>query len=302
MTLRARLRRFAVMLAFAACFSALGAAVEASARAEGSRAHAPPRSAPARATTHGTAARPTTGRRPARPPRGAPPGYREAVRGWHATAGVPPTDEHGRPLLVLRAINTNERITLPATTDSGGFSASDLDRASYLLRDPSTGNQHPVEPSALDLVYRIQRHFASGEIRVVSGYRTPKGRPSNHGKGRAIDLVVAGAADDDVAKWAREQGFVGVGIYPVSGFVHVDRRERSYFWVDASGPGKKNRERGIFGDIAQRSDQRASGRNEHPIGPYELGNSVDAVLSAIAPAQSPPFDEDDDTDAENGDE
>ena len=64
------------------------------------------------------------------------------------------------------------------------------------------------------------------------------------------DLVVPGASDSDVAKFAREVGFVGVGIYPTSGFVHVDARARSYFWVDSSAPGRRNRERGIMGDLS----------------------------------------------------
>jgi len=111
------------------------------------------------------------------------------------------------------------------------------------LREPASGNEHPIEPRLLDIVYRIQMHFSAQEIRVISGYRTPaaiaSGHGSNHGRGRAIDVVVPGATDEDVAKLVREMGFMGVGIYPVSGFVHVDVRDRSYFWIDTSGPGGK---------------------------------------------------------------
>ena len=74
-----------------------------------------------------------------------------------------------------------------------------------------------VDPRTLALVYRIQVHFGAPEIRVVSGYRVPKpGSHSNHGKGRAMDLVVPGVADEDVARFARGLGFVGVGVYPTS--------------------------------------------------------------------------------------
>ena len=34
--------------------------------------------------------------------------------------------------------------------------------------------------------------------------------------------MVPGVKDEEVAKYARQTGFVGVGIYPTSGFVHVD--------------------------------------------------------------------------------
>ena len=58
----------------------------------------------------------------------------------------------------------------------------------------------------------------------------------------------------------RVAGFVGVGVYPTSQFVHVDIRPRSYFWVDFSGPRMKNRERGIRGDLAAKSDAAAAAK------------------------------------------
>jgi uncharacterized protein YcbK (DUF882 family) len=218
----------------------------------------------------------------AQPP--AKPGLREAedstraryagyVRAWHAPdESAAAVDESGRPLLALFALNTRERIELRAASERGGFAASDLDRAAMSLREPWTGNAHPVEPRLLDLVYQVQRHFNACEIRVVSGYRTPRGRSgSNHGKGRAMDFIVPGAPDDDVARYARTLGFVGVGIYPVSGFIHLDVRDRSYFWSDASAPGRRNRERGILGDLAASGDKEALSRGEKPPPPFAIG-------------------------------
>ena len=168
-------------------------------------------------------------------------------------------------------------------------------RAAQLLRDPRTGNEHPVEPRLLDSVYRIARKFAAHEIRVVSGYRTPKpGTHSNHGRGRAMDLIVPGTTDEDVAKFAREAGFAGVGIYPVSGFVHVDVRTRSFYWVDRSSPGRtasrrrSRRRRGhglqeVHGTQAQQADARARALGVAPLGGTE----------APAAAAAEPDDEDD---------
>jgi uncharacterized protein YcbK (DUF882 family) len=198
-------------------------------------------------------------------------------------------------MLVLFALNTNERAELAAGSDAGGFLASALDRAAQVLKDSRSGNAHPIEPRLLDVVYRIQSKFAAQEVRIVSAYRTPWRRvSSNHGKGRAVDIVVPGAKDEDVAKFARELGFVGVGLYPSSGFVHVDVRDRSYFWVDASGPGKRNRERGILGDLAKKSDAQALARGEHPTPPLIMVTDVDLALRARSPASSPPPEEDDD--------
>jgi uncharacterized protein YcbK (DUF882 family) len=138
-------------------------------------------------------------------------------------------DASGRPMLALTTVNHREALSLPATTDAGGFSAVDLDRVAHLLRAAS-GDEHPVDPRTLGLVYRIQLHFEAPEIRVVSGYRVPKpGSHSNHAKGRAMDIIVPGVPDEEVARFARELGFVGVGVYPTSQFVHVDIRPRSYF-------------------------------------------------------------------------
>lgn len=236
----------------------------------------------------------------AQQPPPAKPGYGAMVKTWHAApATSAPLDASGRPKLVLATLGGAERVELEASGERGGFGAFDLDRATRVLKDGG-GNQHPVEPRLLDVVYRIQAHFKAAEVRVVSGYRTPRaGNASNHGKGRAIDLVIPGATDDEVAKFAREIGFVGVGIYPVSGFVHVDVRDRSYFWVDSSGPGRRNRERGILGDLAQKSDAAAVARGERGTAGLSLGWDVDAARASIAKAAAPattaqPDDEDDD--------
>jgi uncharacterized protein YcbK (DUF882 family) len=215
------------------------------------------------------------------------PVYGSLVRAWHTPVPdrTAPVDDAGRTKLVLAALNTQERVELTALGARGGFSARDLDRAAHLLREPASGNEHPVEPRLLDVVYRIQTHFSAQEIRVISGYRTPaaiaSGHGSNHGRGRAIDVVVPGATDDDVAKLAREMGFMGVGIYPVSGFVHVDVRDRSYFWIDTSGPGGKNRERGILADVAARADRDAIARAERGLPATVIGSDVDAFERSL---------------------
>ena len=244
----------------------------------------------------------TAARAPA-PKRLAPSGPIAASRAWHQAPGgkTAPVDASGRPMLTLQGLNIPDHVTLTASSDRGGFSAEDLDHAAHVLRDPRTGNEHPVDPRVVDLVYRVAVHFAAPEVRIISGYRTPHpGTHSNHGKGRAIDLVVPGASDEEVARFARDQGFVGVGVYPTSGFVHLDVRERSYFWVDYSGPGQRNRTRGILGDLAAQSDARALARGEQGIPPFTVATDVDAALAQLktgsAPASNATTVEDDDVD------
>ncbi len=284
---------------------ALGLALFAGghARAEPPKPHGPPKPAqakPGSAPAHKPAQQPKGkgAKVPREPP--IPKGYAGTVRAWHTPAPgrTAALDAHGRPMLTLFALNTNERVGLTALTERGGFGAADLDHAAQLLRDPRTGNEHPVEPALLDAVYRIAKHFAAQEVRVISGYRTPKpGAHSNHGRGRAMDLIIPGATDEEVAKFAREAGFSGVGIYPVSGFVHVDVRERSYFWIDTSGPGRRSRLQGVLSDLASRSDAAAQARGEHAIRPFSLLPDVDAALRSAHGAgqvSDPTHEEDED--------
>jgi uncharacterized protein YcbK (DUF882 family) len=198
-----------------------------------------------------------------------PAGYFYNVRYLHTPdpSRTVPLDANGRPELVLRTVNTRESQALMAATDMGYFALLDLPRAQHMLRETFSGHEFPVERHVLDLLYRIQCHFNAQEIRVISGYRTPvEGNgQGNHGRGRAVDFVVPGAQDEDVARFARELGFVGVGLYPISSFVHVDVRSRSYFWNDRSGPGHSSRERGVLPELAARADEAARARGETPV-------------------------------------
>jgi uncharacterized protein YcbK (DUF882 family) len=198
-------------------------------------------------------------RRPARAR--APVGHADMVRRWH----VPPADgpgltPEGRPLLVLEVLHNEERIELPPLRDNGGFSPEDLERASHALRDRAN-NECEIHPRLLDLIYNVELHFQAKAIRVVSAYR--RGR-SKHSKGRAVDIVVPGVRDTELARFARTLGFIGVGLYPRSGFVHIDTRPQSYFWVDSSGPGQKGKAVQILAKAAAEADARALERGETP--------------------------------------
>ena len=204
------------------------------------------------------------------------PTYGDMIRRWHA----PPSDgpgltPEGRTLLVLEILNTEERLELAPVRDDGGWTSDDLERASHALRDPRSNQEKPIEPRVLDLAYRVQVHFQAKALRVVSAYRRGV---SKHGKGRAIDIVVPGARDDEVARFARTFGYVGVGLYPRSGFVHLDTRPRSYFWVDSSGPGQKSRIVQVYGKVGEESDARALDRGETP--PTFNGNGESEGTSA----------------------
>lgn len=213
--------------------------------------------------------------------------YRENVRHWHETSDhEAPKGPNGFACLVLVNLNSKERAELCPLSSSGTFDAASRERAAVLFREQGSDNAHAVSPRLLDVLYNIQEHFHAGEVRLLSGYRSPWEGNSNHGKGRAADIVVPGTTDDATASHARSLGYIGVGIYPTSHFVHVDVREASYFWVDASAPGRPHRERGILANVAKDSDAKALERGvRRTFGP-SIGHDAAAWLAARKPAPS----------------
>ncbi len=178
---------------------------------------------------------------------------RAAVAAWLA---------NDPPPLVLRPVRGEPRTLIPSGAD-GAFDEAALALAASALSHHDDGTEHPIEPRLVALVYAACRRFRAPWVHVISGYR-PGSATSRHAHGRAIDLVLPGVSDRRLAAWARRQGFVGVGIYPVSGFVHLDVRERSYFWTDSSGPSEANRERPILRREWSRADRDARRRGVEP--------------------------------------
>jgi hypothetical protein len=185
-------------------------------------------------------------------------------------------------------INTGERIELLPQRVDGGFGSEDLQRAAHALRDHKSEKECPTDARLLDLTYQIEVHFQAKAVRIISAFRTPPRRHSRHGTGRALDLVIPGTKDDEVAKFARSLGFVGVGLYTRSGFVHLDSRPKSYFWVDTSGPGQRGRMVQVYAKAAATADAKALERGETP--PDQTADSGDdshrgsSSLSAAAGA------------------
>lgn len=186
------------------------------------------------------------------------PAQRRQIQRWHArasTAEVRAWSRREPPPLVLLPLRGRARVTLAPASDEGGFDADDLALAQQALatRDGATREIHP---RLIELVYRAVRHFRVPYVHVISGYREGRAT-SRHAQGRALDFVLPGVSDRRLSAWLRPQGFVGVGIYPTSGFVHLDVRARSYFWSDSSGPDQPNRERPMLATATSRYDAAA---------------------------------------------
>lgn len=168
--------------------------------------------------------------------------------------------------LRLRSAHGGRSITVVPFDEQGELTSD----AAEQIKAVFCGSRHAcnatVDPRLVRLLYVIAFHFEAREIVVVSGIRLPEedGRTSNHHVGRAVDLLVPGVPNEEVASYAREFGRVGVGYYPVSGFVHLDVRDRSFFWRDPSGPGETNCTQAILPDVAREVDELYDARFEDP--------------------------------------
>lgn len=204
--------------------------------------------------------------------------YRTINQRWHNATAIPPArfTSDGRFVLRLSSLNGMGSTELTPERQDGGFDEAQRAEVARVLGDRRTNRRAPIDRRLIDVIFEIARHFEVGQVNVVSGFRAEAGR-SNHAIGRAADIVLPGVRDEQVAEFARTLGFLGVGVYPHSGFVHVDVRSRSFFWVDASPPGRTTRRRSsrrrrghglheVHGTQAQEADARARARGVVPIG------------------------------------
>ena len=203
--------------------------------------------------------------------------YRRQVARWHEPApsdAVAQWASHSPAPLVFRPVRYPAHYSLvPDAT--GLFSAYQLRaaRKAFSYRDALS---HDVHPALMERAYRIVREFRVPYLWLISGYRDTRST-SRHSQGRAMDIVAPGVSNTQLARFARTFGYTGVGEYPQSGFVHIDVRSRSYFWVDRSAPGARSRERQVRRGEAHQADHRARARGELPVEDDAGGDTADAT-------------------------
>jgi len=131
--------------------------------------------------------------------------------------------------------------------------AARLDALLADTRDPQNCATITLDRRTLQLAVRAALHFHVTEVQVVSAYRKPgRRREGPHASGKAIDFKLPGVAARTLASYLRTLPRVGVGVYthPKTLFVHLDDRERSFHWLDASPPGRTWRELSLGGGVA----------------------------------------------------
>ena len=150
--------------------------------------------------------------------------------------------------LWLYSPNFREEVRVNIYDASGGFDEEALAELDKIFRCKRTGEQRAVDPRLYESVSVIQDHFRGKRIELVSGFRFQEKETSRHYHASAADMRIEGISIRELYDFAEslDTGGMGIGIYPRSGFIHVDYRapgEPSYRWTDYSGPGSSEARR-----------------------------------------------------------
>ena len=147
------------------------------------------------------------------------------------------------------------------------LAAEQLDELLCDARRPHQRDTTRISRRTLQLLFKAAYHFASYEVEVVSAYRKPgPHREGPHGTGSAIDFRLKGVKAALLASYLREIPRTGVGIYthPKTQYVHLDSREHSFHWADASPPRRHWRERSLGGANLEKNDARYNPAGDWP--------------------------------------
>jgi uncharacterized protein YcbK (DUF882 family) len=164
--------------------------------------------------------------------------------------------------------------------------ARQLDALLADARDPDRVQIIELARRTLQLMYRAAYHFRVDHVEVVSAYRAPgRRREGPHGVGRAIDFKLKGVKAAALAAYLRKLPRVGVGVYThrKTQYVHLDVRESSYHWLDASPPGRSWRAQRLRDRSIAARDARYTPESDWPEGAEP---PTDAISSSRPAAES----------------
>jgi len=183
--------------------------------------------------------------------------------------------ERGVPFLgvgPLHIVNINTEKTVDARFydlwgNIDATAASELDALLCDARDRDNIETTVLDRRMLQLMYRAAYHFRAKKVIVISAYRKPGAKSEGqHALGKAIDFKLTNTPAAALAAYLRTLSRVGVGVYtnPDTQYVHLDVRDRSYYWIDGSPPGRTWRERPIGAAGMAKRDAAYSPTNDWP--------------------------------------
>ena len=142
----------------------------------------------------------------------------------------------------LRAENLGEEVKVNIYKKDGSFDETSLAKLDDMFRCVKTGEVRAVRRELYEQLSRIYDHFDGKRVDLVSGFRFAERNSSRHYHASAMDIRIPGVSINEMYRYAEslDAGNMGLGIYPTSGFIHVDFRapgEPSFRWTDYSGHG-----------------------------------------------------------------
>lgn len=127
--------------------------------------------------------------------------------------------------------------------EKGLYIPDSLKNINHLLRDSRNGTVASIDCKLLDLLDNLKKKIGTSKpYDVICGYRSPEtnqmlrkrsggvAKNSLHMQGQAVDVRVGGVALRNLRDAAKSFKAGGVGYYPRSGFIHVDVRDKPYYW------------------------------------------------------------------------
>jgi uncharacterized protein YcbK (DUF882 family) len=166
-----------------------------------------------------------------------------AFRGHNAAKSSLRTEPLAKPSgdVWIRAENLGEEVRVNIYKADGTYDDAALAKLDEIFRCSRTGAVRAVRAELYEQLSRFFDHFEGKRIELVSAFRFQERNSSRHFHASAMDIRIKGVSINEMYRYAEslDGGGMGIGIYPVSGFIHVDYRapgEPSYRWTDTTGP------------------------------------------------------------------
>jgi uncharacterized protein YcbK (DUF882 family) len=141
-------------------------------------------------------------------------------------------------LEIVSIANPSDRAKVNIYNPDGSYSITAEEELNFVLRCRRTDEEKAIDVQLLTWMSLIYDHFGGKPLQIVSAYRNQRKQSSNHAKGRAMDIRIQGVSPKQIRAYAMtlDRGGMGIGLYPKTGFVHIDvRSPPSYRWIDNSG-------------------------------------------------------------------
>ncbi len=108
--------------------------------------------------------------------------------------------------LELRMLGLDESVKVNIYNEDGSYNIESLRSLDHILRCRRTDDEKPIEPRLFTILSHVYDHFGGKPIDIVSGYRNQRKKTSNHYKGTATDIRIAGRDAEEGRVLRRDAG------------------------------------------------------------------------------------------------